>query len=408
MKAVMVSAGSTKEAWGGLIGKFVGKREQTEEFSFGLAEIPEPNIPGPDWVRIRSIMSGISDFDEALFIDNDSSPFGSYVDFPFVPGAENLGIVTEIGSNVTGYELGERIVVNPLLSCEPRGMTVLCDSCRRGVPQYCSNFSKGTVAPGVFIGGCRTTSGGWADGFVAHKSMLRPLPPDMDSETAILAPEFSRALRAALMSKPGAEDKLVVIGCGSLGIMTIYALTKIYDNTRRIIAVADHAFEADIVRNLFQIPVILTSDRQYLYEELADILNSGFYLGPRGSTMNGGADIVYETSGLKQNIACAFDTTRERGTTFLMSPRQSSRINLTPVWLKGIHIEAPLFSALESDPFAGLQTIDVSMRMLVQDRQSLSGHVTHKYSLNDYGAAFRDIANKSSTKVVKAIFQHVM
>ncbi len=66
---------------------------------------------------MRTIVSGISDLDEGAILNHDTSSLGATLPLPFFPGNENVGIVTEVGAHVNGIELGERVVVNPVLSC---------------------------------------------------------------------------------------------------------------------------------------------------------------------------------------------------------------------------------------------------------------------------------------------------
>ncbi len=47
----------------------------------------------------------------------------------------------------------------------------------------------------MVIGGCRDTGGGWSDSFVAHTAQVRPIPQTLDTDQAVLIPEFTRALR---------------------------------------------------------------------------------------------------------------------------------------------------------------------------------------------------------------------
>ncbi|MBM3301213.1 MAG: alcohol dehydrogenase catalytic domain-containing protein, partial [Deltaproteobacteria bacterium] len=181
MKALRANFSIGKEAWDRIKSRFLGRPEQSQGIVLESVEIPEPALVSPRWVRVRSITSGISDMDEGLILDHDPCVFGVFLSFPFVPGNENVGIVTETGKEVSGMELGQRVVVDPLLSCRPRQIDPLCPSCSQGEPFCCSNFSKGVVGPGIFIGACTDTGGGWGDSFIAHRGQLYPIPHDMET-----------------------------------------------------------------------------------------------------------------------------------------------------------------------------------------------------------------------------------
>jgi threonine dehydrogenase-like Zn-dependent dehydrogenase len=78
-------------------------------------EVATPELPGPDWVRVRTRMGGICGSDTniiTLGASPSASPFSS---FPFVLGHENVGEIDAVGPGVRGFSVGERVVVNPLL-----------------------------------------------------------------------------------------------------------------------------------------------------------------------------------------------------------------------------------------------------------------------------------------------------
>jgi NADPH:quinone reductase-like Zn-dependent oxidoreductase len=126
MKAILADFSLGREVWGRVRAKILRRDDSSHALSLQPAEVPEPLLATSQWVRIRTIMSGISGMDEALILQHDPTPFGPFLSFPFVPGNENLGIVTEVGDEVSGIEPGERVVVDPVLSCKPRQVQPPC------------------------------------------------------------------------------------------------------------------------------------------------------------------------------------------------------------------------------------------------------------------------------------------
>ena len=324
-----------------------------------------------------------------------------------MPGSENLGLIVDAGADVKGLELGERVVVNPLLSCVPRDVAPLCPACASGEPQYCVSFAGGSVGPGLMIGACRDTSGGWADSFVAHKSQIRHLPQSMDSETAVMVPEFTRALRAVIQYPPKPADSVVIVGGGSLGLLVVYALEALGFPNRPLV-LTEHPFEADAARELFGAQAVLAAGNVETYEDLAERLRARVRFPEHGRIeLQGGADIVYETSGLRQNVEHAFRITGEGKRTVLMSARQASGLDLTPLWSKGIKISGILFSGTEERESGRMETFDLAMK-IAEERGLPSSHIiTHRFKLEDYSRAFSSLENRAENKLLKAVFQHV-
>jgi threonine dehydrogenase-like Zn-dependent dehydrogenase len=391
-----------------ILGRFaskLGTKRMVPKVALELIELPEPDLPNPNWVKVRSIMSSISDFEQSLIIDHN---YGLYLNqFPFVPGNENLGIITEIGSNVQGLEIGERVIVNPLLSCIPRGILHLCEQCATGNPQYCSNFFRGDIGSGIMIGGCIDTAGGWADSFVAHFSQIRVIAQDMDSETAILIPEFTRALRGALQTKSENRGAVVIIGSGSLSLLLLYAMKSLNLLDENVIVFTDDPHGMNLVRDLFAAQTIFCDDHFAGYDELASFLNSKvMYTASGTGKFTSGAHIVYETTGMYYNIDHAFRITGHNGTTILMSPRQTRGSDVIPLWTKNIHVRTISFSGWENSINGPIETFDMAIQ--IASANQLPAVVSHKFALQEHAQAVAAIADHTNQKLLKAVFQHVV
>ena len=131
---------------GYLLGKSLGGA--TDAVVFGglsglrLADVPEPLLPGPDWARLDVMLCGIcgSYIGNLTFKSSPAmEPFGS---FPAVLGHEVLGRVVEVGSAVRRVERGQRVAVDPVISCAVRGYPAheACRSCASGNPATCERL----------------------------------------------------------------------------------------------------------------------------------------------------------------------------------------------------------------------------------------------------------------------------
>ncbi|MGO9570803.1 MAG: zinc-dependent alcohol dehydrogenase [Desulfomonilaceae bacterium] len=408
MKAILANFSLGREVWGRVRAKILRREDASYALSLQLAEVPEPTLVAAQWVRVRTIMSGISGMDEALILHHDPAPLGAFLSFPFVPGNENLGIVTEVGEDVHGIEPGERVIVDPVLSCRPRQVQPPCPSCSRGDPSSCRNFAKGVVGPGTMIGACRDTSGGWADSFIAHQSQVRQLPRNMESDQAVLVPEFARAVRAILQHPPAAGDRVIVMGAGSLGILTLVAL-QMLGYRANILVVADHPFEVDVVRKLSEAEVVLASNPGTAYEEVAAFVKGTVHYPEAGRiTLEGGADLVYETTGLRDRVGDALRFTGEGKKVVLMGITEQSGFDITPLWFKSVRICGTLFSGRDSHKGEMRETFDIAMDLAAGDGLPVSELVTHRFKLEEYESAFAILADRAGTRAIKVLFQHVV
>ena len=113
-----------------------------------LVDIPEPALPSPEWVKIKTRMCGFCASDLNLIFLKDSPTASPFTSFPCVLGHEIAGEIVDMGSQVTSLRTGDRVTVAPHLNCVPRGIKPACRACRSGHVGSCENFAKGSLSPG--------------------------------------------------------------------------------------------------------------------------------------------------------------------------------------------------------------------------------------------------------------------
>ena len=171
----------------------------------------DPPIPrGDDWVRLRPTLAGVCGTDMALLTGHASAILSPFASFPAVLGHEVVGVVEGEG---------RRVVVDPVIGCVVRGLEP-CRRCAAGQARFCERATEGGISPGVLIGYCADLPGGWSDAMAVHRSQLHPLPDAIADEVAVLVEPFSVALHAVLARPPAAGAAVLVIGAGTLGLLT--------------------------------------------------------------------------------------------------------------------------------------------------------------------------------------------
>ena len=154
----------------------------------GLAHVPmrledleHPTPIRDDWVVAKTRLTGICGSDaKKVFCDfgddfSDSALNGFFT-LPTVLGHEVVADVVEVGPGVTALEVGQRVVLNPWLSCGPRGIDPPCPSCQAGDYSLCWHFTQGPLAAGIHTGTSKDAPGGFAEYLPAHESMFIPFP----------------------------------------------------------------------------------------------------------------------------------------------------------------------------------------------------------------------------------------
>jgi NAD+-dependent secondary alcohol dehydrogenase Adh1 len=174
-----------------------------------LEELDEPKITGPHDVIVRIGGAGLCRTD--LHIQEGQWAEKSGVELPYVLGHENAGWVHEVGSAVENVEVGDTVILHPLITCG------LCRACRAGDDVHCTN----SAFPGI------STDGGFADLLkTTARSVVKLEPTLHPKDVAALADAgltaYHAVKKAARILYPG--TRAVVIGAGGLGHIGIQCL----------------------------------------------------------------------------------------------------------------------------------------------------------------------------------------
>ena len=121
-------------------------------------------------------------------------------------------------------DVGQRVVLNPWLSCGPRGIEPPCPACENGDYSLCWSFTDGDIKAGIHTGVSADVTGGYAELMPAHDSMLHPVPEGVPDEMAVFADPFSVSLHAITASTtavgPGAGVRSRLAGSCAVAILT--------------------------------------------------------------------------------------------------------------------------------------------------------------------------------------------
>ena len=155
----------------------------------GLREVPDPQPLHDDWVVTRPRLTGICGSDSKQILldfgegDTDNA-MAAFCSFPQVMGHEVVADVVALGPAARGLEIGQRVVLNPWLSCGPRGIEPRCPACETGDYSLCWSFTDGDIKPGIHTGVSADVTGGYAELMPAHDSMLFAVPDSVPDEVA--------------------------------------------------------------------------------------------------------------------------------------------------------------------------------------------------------------------------------
>ncbi len=368
-----------------------------------LVDLPEPQLPTPQWVKIKTRLSGICGSDLATITAKGSPYFSPFTSTPFVLGHEIVGEIAETGDAVEGLSIGERIVIEPALSCPVREIDPPCHQCQNFRFANCENITKGSISAGIQTGYCRDTGGGWSQYVLAHQSQLHLVPDDMSDELAVLLEPFACAIHGVLQTKFQDKDDICVIGGGTIGLLTVAALRMLgYQN--RIVIFAKHPHQQQLARDLGADVVIPANNSRYaIFSELIDAESYQPELGQQ--VLLGGVDLTFDCIGSSVTIDDALRFTRAGGEVILLGmPGIPKNIDWTSIWYKQLRVKGAYTYGLETYNGEQIHTFQLGLHLLREYGEPLRPMVGTPFSLRDYKRAIQTALNTGKTSTVKTIF----
>ncbi|BFL46019.1 alcohol dehydrogenase [Lactonifactor longoviformis] len=168
-----------------------------EPFKVEIVDVPKPTIQNPDDVIVRITSGGICGSDIGIY--NGTNSLATY---PRLIGHEFGGIVTEIGADVTNVKVGDKVAVDPVVSCGH------CYACRIGRHNVCRDLE----VMGVH------RDGGFSEFVSAPAQNVHKFHKDFDESYLGLVEPFTIGVEINNRAQVTKGDKVLIMGSGPIGI----------------------------------------------------------------------------------------------------------------------------------------------------------------------------------------------
>jgi threonine dehydrogenase-like Zn-dependent dehydrogenase len=372
-----------------------------------LREIPDPVPLHDDWVLTRPRLTGIcaSDSKQILldFAEGDAdNAMAAFCSFPQVMGHEVVADVVAVGAAARGLQKGQRVVLNPWLSCGPRGIKPRCPACQNGDYSLCWSFTDGDIKPGIHTGVSADVTGGYAELMPAHDSMLFAVPDGVPDEAAVFADPFSVSLHAVTRHPPPPSGRVLVYGAGSLGLCTVAILRALYPNVA-VAVVARFDAQAVLARQFGAEKVCRHEPRLAVIEELVAWGGGRLRQPLQGLPMAhpGAVDVVYDTVGKPETFEVGVRVLRARGTLVKAGVHTPGRWEWSPLYFKEINWVGSNAFGVEEVGGVRKHAIAHYLDMVIDRRIDLRPMLTHAFRLEQWRAAFSALADQAASGAVK-------
>jgi len=374
-----------------------------------MEELDEPHPRRDGWVMAKSRLTGICGSDaKQVFMDfgdvyTDSALNGLF-SLPTVLGHEVVAEVVELGPGVTRLSEGQRVVLNPWLSCVPRGITPVCGACEAGDLSLCWHFTEGELAPGIHTGTSKDAPGGFAEFLPAHESMLFPVPDSVPDELAVIADPFAVSLHSVTRNPPPPGGKALVYGAGALGTTATAILRALYPDVD-VLVVARFKSQADMARNMGA-TVVDPFPKERLLEEAA-AWSGGVLQRTKGAlpmAHPGGIDVVYDTIGTSETSEIGVRLLKARGTMVKSGVNAPERWEWSPLYFKEISWVGSNAFGVEEVDGVRKHGIEHYLDLTRSGRIDLTGMLTHTFRLEEWREAFVALATQAESGALKVAF----
>jgi threonine dehydrogenase-like Zn-dependent dehydrogenase len=354
-----------------------------------LVSTDPPELPGPGWQRVHPRLTGICGSDLSTVEGHASPYFDDWVSFPFVPGHEVVGDLDD----------GTRVVIEPVLGHAARGVPLPFEDAAPGDGDDYAHLALPPLEPGIQIGFCASTGGGWASELVAHESQLHRVPAAMPDERAVLVEPAAGGIHAALATWPvlAGRDRPVVavLGAGTMGLCAVAGLRR-YLPDAHVLVGARYPHQQRLARQL-------GADQVVAPDELARAVRRVVGCHVVGDHLSGGADATIDAVGDSGSIATCLRLTRPRGRVVLMGMPAEVTVDLTGLWHRETQLVGAYTYGTETMP-DGTRRRTFDLALETADACALECLLTAAYPLREYQAAIRHAAEAGRRGAVKIAF----
>lgn len=332
---------------------------------FALIDKPKPTIIEPTDAIVRVTLGSICSSD--LHIKHGSVPRA-------VPGItighEMVGIVDELGSEVKGVNVGDRVTVNVETFCGK------CFYCKHGYVNNCTS-PHGGWALGCRIDGGQTE---YVRVPLAEQGLNR-IPDSVSDEQALFVGDvLATGFWAARISEITEEDTVLIIGAGPTGICTL--LCVMLKQPKRIIVCEQSEERRNFVKQHYPNVLLTTPD------ECENFV--------KNNSDHGGADRVLEVAGGKDTFQLAWRTARPNAiVTVVALYNEAQTLPLPDMYGKNLTFKT-----------GGVDGCDCEevLQLIEEGKIDTTPLITHRFPLSRIAEAYSLFENKEDGVIKVAIY----
>ena len=396
MKALVFDHNLAREA-AAKIGGEISPRAFVSAFApVRLGDVPDPQPPNAEWVTCETEVSGIcgSDAKQIFLNGRRDNPLTAMLSFPHVLGHEAVAWRSDTG---------ERVVLNPWLSCGPRGIDPPCSACKEGRYPSCRNFTHGVVSAGLHLGNCAAVPGAHAERFCAHKGQLFAVPPGLSDEVAVLADPASVSLRSILLHPPDSALPVLVYGSGTLALTAVGWLRHLYPTIEVWVACRPGA-RAALATQIGAHAVLPCQPDDLVHEVGRRCGARPLVPWSKRAWLQDGPGVVYDTVGSTETVETSLRLLATGGALVVSGVEPPGRFEWTPLYFKELRVIGSNAFGVEEVQRVRKHAFEHYFDFVAKGLD-LTPLITHRFPLSDWAQALMTIADHGRTGAVKVLLE---
>ncbi|MDH5432615.1 MAG: L-threonine 3-dehydrogenase [Gammaproteobacteria bacterium] len=280
---------------------------------------------------------------------------------PMTVGHEFVGVIEEVGQEVQGFKVGDRVSGEGHITCGH------CRNCRAGRRHLCRN----TVGVGV------NRAGAFAEYLSIPAANAFKLPDDISDDMAAIFDPFGNAVHTALSFDLVGEDVLIT-GAGPIGIMAAAVCRHV--GARHVVITDVNDYRLSLAKDLGATRTVNVAN-----ENLQEVMKE---LG-----MTEGFDVGLEMSGVPSAVQSMLATMNNGGKIAMLGiPPSDMAVDWNQVIFKGLIIKG----------IYGREMFETWYKMvtLLQSGLDISPIITHQFAIDDFQQGFDIMRSGQSGKVI--------
>ncbi|MHC4457089.1 MAG: zinc-dependent alcohol dehydrogenase [Planctomycetota bacterium] len=330
-----------------------------------LRDVPEPKITKETEVLLKIGAVGICGSDVHYY---ETGRIGSQVvEFPHIVGHECSATVKALGSAVSRLKVGDRVVVDPAISCHN------CDQCNQGRENTCRNLK--------FLGCPGQASGCLCEYIVMPEDCCLPIGDKLTFAQGVLCEPVTIGLYAVRQTQLQENCDIAILGAGPIGLSCLINV-----KTENV----DGCYVTEKVKERIEVAKITGAtwvgnpDRQDIVKEILKFKPAGM-------------DVVFECAGEQETIDQAIELLKPGSKLMLIGIPRSQRISM--VIDKMRRKEITIINVRRQN-----KCMQRCIDLIASGRINVDFMITHRFKLQQAQQAFDMVAGYRDG-VIKAIIE---